>query len=387
MFDSASPGSMTRARKRLLALGLTTCSLAAVAVPVGVAAGGTGAGGGGSDAGDSPFAVPNSPSGAALGETIIARGSDTTYEVTSLLGSVFNFAPTAQDDAAENTFGDILLNAPPSGSSVGIRQLAANLDPEAADAEDVVPTSLARSSRGPRPTDPDGLRFTSFAVDAIVPVVFGDEEGPAAAIESLTRAQLRDIFVTCKITNFNQIGGADADIEVFALQEGSGTRATFDDFLDGDTSSCADPENILFENNAAPIVNDIDPAEAARAILPFSLARLGQTAVGDLQSRALNIDGIEATPETLADRSFPFTRDVYFVTADRRAAEDAPAGLRASFRAARRFVAFVCGSDQGRAEDPVSGQPLNEIVDGIIETQGFGLKEDGCETQTTGEDV
>lgn len=375
-------GALAPATKRLVALCVALCALCVLFVAPNVLA-----------AGDEEELNVQAPNGQGIGDVVLARGSDTTYEVTGLLASVYNFASNVEDDDSENRFGDIVLNAPPRGSSVGIRQLAATAglgDQQFDDETPREPATLARSSRGPRDGDPAGLQFTSFAVDAIVPVVFGDEEGPAAAIESLTLAQLRGIFVTCDITNFNQIGGADAAIEVFAIQEGSGTRATFDDYLGGgalgdgdvaDSSSCVtDEDNILFENNTAPIVTDIEPGEAARAIFPFSQARLGQTAIGDIQSRALNIEGIEATPETIADRSFPLSRDVFFVTVSRAAALDASAETQDALRAARRFVNFVCGPDIGRGDDQ-SGENIATTIDGLITTQGFGSRE--CMTTTT----
>lgn len=313
------------------------------------------------------------------GVKVIGRGSDTTYSVSSDLGNLYTFSPTRDDSVtSENTEADTVLNAPPQGSSVGIAQLAdfANLQDDPAKDE---PTAFARSSRGPRDTDPSGLRFTSFARDAIVPVTFGAQSGPAQGVDNLTRGQLRSIFVTCKITNFKQIGGDNAQIEVYGIQEGSGTKATFDQFLGGDTNSCiTDPNNIIFENNANPILQadeGVDPAERGRAIFGFSFARLS-TSVPNENINALAVNGVEASAETIADQSFPFVRDVYFVTV----LNNQKGNLYAN-EAADRFVNWVCKPKSKHTKDPITGNNYGKEIDNTIAANGFGLK--SCQSTTT----
>lgn len=314
------------------------------------------------------------------GVKIIGRGSDTTYNVSTLLGNLYTFSPTRDDGVStENSEADTVLNAPPEGSSVGIAQLAdfANLqDDPAADQA----TAFARSSRAPRDTDPNGLRFTSFARDGIVPVTFGAQSGPAQGVDNLTRGQLRRIFVTCEITNFNQIGGDNAQIEVYAIQEGSGTRATFDQFLGGNTANCiTDPNNIIFENNANPILEadeGIDPAERNRAIFPFSFARLS-TSVPNENINAVAVNGIEASAQTIANQSFPFVRDVFFVTV----LNNQKGNLFAN-EAADRFVNWVCKPNSQHTNDPITGDNYGEVIDNTIEANGFGVKR--CAGTNTG---
>lgn len=314
------------------------------------------------------------------GVKIIGRGSDTTYNVSTLLGNLYTFSPTRDDGVStENSEADTVLNAPPEGSSVGIAQLAdfANLQEDPA--KDM-PTAFARSSRAPRDTDPDGLRFTSFARDAIVPVTFGAQSGPAEGVDNLTRGQLRRIFVTCEIKNFNQIGGDNAQIEVYAIQEGSGTRATFDQFLGGNTANCiTDPNNIIFENNANPILEadeGVDPAERNRALFYFSFARLS-TSVPNENINAVAVNGIEASAKTIANQSFPFVRDVFFVTV----LNNQKGNLFAN-EAADRFVNWVCKPNSQHTNDPITGDNYGEVIDNTIEANGFGVK--GCARTNTG---
>lgn len=312
------------------------------------------------------------------GVTAIGRGSDTTYNVSTLLGNLYTFSPTRRDGIrSENRRGDLVLNAPPQGSSVGIRQLADEADIADLPEEDL-PTAFARSSRGPRPSDPRGLDFTAFARDAIVPVTFGAKGGPAFGVDDLTREQLKGIFVSCTIRNFRQIGGQNAPIEVYGIQEGSGTKATFDQLLGGNTNSCAKPDNIIFENSPNPILEaekGVDPEDRGRAIFPFSFARLS-TAVPNENINAVMVEGVEASTETITSRHFPLTRDVYFVTV-----RDNRRGDKKANRAADRFVNWVCKSNAGHTNDPVTGNNYGEVIDNTIAASGFGVID--CESRRT----
>lgn len=329
-----------------------------------------------------PQRVDPAPGGSLSGNTIVTRGSDTTFAVTDQLGELFTFANSSNAPFSagvmrnENPNGDIVLNQPPDGSSIGIAQLADYADlVNDNDSKNDRQTAVARSSREPRSSDPAGLQFTAFATDGIVVTTFGAQGGPSEGIENLSFEQVRDIFVTCEITNYNQIGGDDAEIEVYAIQEGSGTRATFDAFVGGDSSSCADEDNIIFENNANPILeNDggVDPADRGRAIFPFSFARLSTSVPSDAIN-VLSLDGVQPNGETIGDGSYRFSRDVFLVTVANNARGDDPAGNRA----ADRFVNFVCKPNSAHSTDPRTGDNFGEVIDNTILANGFGLLENG----------
>lgn len=361
-----------------LAVGLLL-GLAAV-TPTGAGAQDRGArGGGGGEPGETTMMPPEEtttmppPGGGGedeFGEVIIGRGSDTTYNVSLQLASLYNGAPELGVEGI-NPNRDIVLNAQPEGSSVGIEQLGqfASGDDEA------LATAFARSSRAPRAGDPEGLVFTSFARDGISVVTLGGgETGPSAEVDDLTSEQLVDVFVTCETTNFSQLGGADAPIEVYALQEGSGTRATFDAFLQdvsGDPNASSDncitdPGNVVFENSLS-LFDEVAPEDRANVLLPFSFARFS-TSVPDPDAKAFSVDGVEPNPQTIADRSYPLNRLVYFVTVD----DNEAGGDPEANEAADGFVDFVCG-EGARTDNPITGNTFGEDVDSVVESNGFGL--------------
>lgn len=125
------------------------------------------------------------------------------------------------------------------------------------------------------------------AVVGMAPVVNKD-----AGVTDLNQQDLIDIF-TGKVKNWSELGGADQEISVINRASGSGTRATFEKWgLDG-------AETIQTqEQDSSGTVRKI-VAETPGAISYLALSYL------DDSIQALSLDGVEATPENIADNKWP----------------------------------------------------------------------------------
>ncbi|MCD5190331.1 phosphate ABC transporter substrate-binding protein PstS family protein [Enterococcus casseliflavus] len=125
------------------------------------------------------------------------------------------------------------------------------------------------------------------AVVGMAPVVNKD-----AGVTDLIQQELIDIF-TGKVKNWSELGGADQEISVINRASGSGTRATFEKWgLDG-------AETIQTqEQDSSGTVRKI-VAETPGAISYLALSYL------DDSIQALSLDGVEATPENIADNKWP----------------------------------------------------------------------------------
>lgn len=125
------------------------------------------------------------------------------------------------------------------------------------------------------------------AVVGMAPVVNKD-----AGVTELSQQELIDIF-TGKVKNWSELGGADQEISVINRASGSGTRATFEKWgLDG-------AETIQTqEQDSSGTVRKI-VAETPGAISYLALSYL------DDSIQALSLDGVEATPENIADNKWP----------------------------------------------------------------------------------
>lgn len=125
------------------------------------------------------------------------------------------------------------------------------------------------------------------AVVGMAPVINKD-----AGVTDLSQQDLIDIF-TGKVKNWSELGGADQEISVINRASGSGTRATFEKWgLDG-------AETIQTqEQDSSGTVRKI-VAETPGAISYLALSYL------DDSIQALSLDGVEATPENIADNKWP----------------------------------------------------------------------------------
>lgn len=355
------------------------------------------------------------PAGAADGnnrtDVFFGAGSDTTYELMTRLDVLYNGtagcatnAPSGQstpvngvcvgpqgapapDIRNENYDHNIAVSYFPTGSGTGIGQLRNQ------GLAGVNQIGYARSSRGPQASDGQGLRFVAFARDALTWVSFPNVAGSnSAGVTNLTINQLKGVFVQCTIKDWRQLkdpsfvlpsgytgtAAGDQPIVVYSANGGSGTRATWDGFVGGASTTCipgdqkddnrANGERVIFENDAKPIANS---ADAKNAIFFYSYGRYQQN--GGEGSVLGNIEGVTPTPATLqadAATPFPFARNVY--NAYRVAASAAaPASNAAVLDYVKEDTGFICKVNEEHAIDPLNGVNYGLLVERTIRSAGF----------------
>jgi hypothetical protein len=264
-------------------------------------------------------------------------------------------ATTAQNNAVrtENYDHDTVINLFPQGSSAGRRQLCAQLGaPSGTRDSRVPPVDIARSSSGPGegfqctganatingtqlyPGGQRVLRFIAFARDALTWAKWNTPTGASTAVTNLTQAQLNGIYVTCTITNWNQVGGGNAPIRVWTAISASGSRASWDTFVGGNSETCipaaykdgnqSNGERVIREHFAAPVEEAVGEdcsnpasvlcgADEGNSILMFGTGPWN-TSPGQAQNSILgSVNGVTPTGANIIDGSFPFTRLLYNV--------------------------------------------------------------------------
>lgn len=158
--------------------------------------------------------------------------------------------------------------------------------------------NLAGSGRFLRPEEKAaGLVETLIGWDAIVILVH--QTNP---VGNLTREQLRGIF-SGHLTNWRQVGGADQPILVITSPQGSGMRQSVQDDL-GLTAYT--PKAIT-----AALVADGDRQVAA---LPAAIAAISRSMVDVAEVKAIQVDGIAPSQETVAAQSYPLIKPLLLVT-------------------------------------------------------------------------
>lgn len=114
-------------------------------------------------------------------------------------------------------------------------------------------------------------------------------------VDDLTIEQLRAIF-SGEITNWSEVGGEDAEINVFNRVAGSGTRATFEAAVfDGETTDFAGMGEL---DKSGDVQTQIGGTDNAISYLDFSH-------FDETQFKAIKVNGVEPTSENVIDNSFP----------------------------------------------------------------------------------
>lgn len=217
----------------------------------------------------------------AEGAEIIINGSTTVLPVMQKAGEAFMAANPG-----------ITLSISGGGSGNGIKALNEGL------------CQVAMSSRDIKQSEKDlgaknGVNAVqaAIAVDALIPVVH-----PENPVKNLSSAQLRDIYAG-KITNWKDVGGKDGKIVVISRDTSSGTYETWEEIIMKKEKVA--PSALLQASNGA-VVQAV--ANNRRAIGYIGFGYLTDSL------KKLDVDGVEATPQSALAKQWPIARELYVFT-------------------------------------------------------------------------
>ena len=207
---------------------------------------------------------------------VIANGSTSMNDV--MLALIEGFS-SVQPDVAVNYTG--------SGSGAGIEGvLAGSCD-------------LGLSSRAL--TDDEkasGAVENIIALDGVAVVI-----NPENTVTDLTTEQIAQIF-TGEITNWSEVGGADAPIAVFGRENGSGTRSAFEEIV-GVEDACAYTNEY---SSTGDVIGNV--ASNPNAIGYASLSAVDETVT------AVQVNGVAPSEETVLDGTYEIQRPFVIVTVE-----------------------------------------------------------------------
>jgi phosphate transport system substrate-binding protein len=124
---------------------------------------------------------------------------------------------------------------------------------------------------------------------------------PENDVESLTTAQLRDIYQGWT-GNWSEVGGVDRPITVFSREDGSGTRAEFESLVMGDRRT----------TRTAQLVPSSAAAMTAVAREPGGIGYVSMSYL-DERVRALPINDVQPTAENVLNSTYPLRSFLYIV--------------------------------------------------------------------------
>ena len=219
-------------------------------------------------------AAPQTEAPAALSGTVATDGSTSMEKVIGALGEAFMEA---------NSGVNFTYN--PTGSGSGITAVSEGR------------CDIGLSSRALKDSEVEsGLVGTVLAYDGIAVIV-----NPANTVEDLDIETIAKIY-TGEITNWSEVGGADAEIVLVGREAGSGTRSGFEELTET-VDKCKYRQELTSTGDVITAV-----AQNPDAIGYASLASVKDSV------KALKVAGVTPTEETVKDGTYLIQRPFVLVT-------------------------------------------------------------------------
>ncbi len=206
---------------------------------------------------------------------------------------------------------DVTIEVQGGGSSVGVTSAG----------EGTVDIGTAsRNVKDSEFTEFPDLQVITIAFDGIAIVT-----NPDLSLPSLSIDQVKAIFAG-EITNYSEVGGPDAEIVVVSREEGSGTRAAFEELvLAAGDSEAVITENALLQQSNGQVRTTVSTTPDAIGYLSFGFL--------DASINTVAIDSVDPTVANVKNGSYPIFRPLNMLT------KGAPNAL------AQAFLDFILGAD------------------------------------------
>ncbi len=199
----------------------------------------------------------------------------------------------------------VKINVAGGGSSAGIKA-----------AQDGA-ADIGASSRELKPEEKGTVQEFMIAKDGIAVIVH-----PSNGVSALTIDQIRRIFAG-EITNWKEVGGKDAPINVFTREEGSGTRGAFEEIVMGKDKKITGKAGV--QNATGAVRTAVERDENA----------IGYISLGSLNEKvkALAVDGVKPSEEAVLNGTYKISRPFLYLT------KGAPTGV------VKAYIDFVLGPE------------------------------------------
>ena len=157
------------------------------------------------------------------------------------------------------------------------------------------------------------------STDALVFVV--NEDNP---VDSLTTEQIRGIY-TGQITNWKELGGADAEIVPFQRNEGAGSQALMKKLVMKDTPLMEAPAE-YYPAEMGMLMSAVKSYDKSANAIGYSVYYYAHDMEMAQGLKLLKVDGVEPNKQTIASGAYPHLNAYYCVVAH-DAAADSPARI------------------------------------------------------------
>ena len=248
--------------------------------------------------------------GAAAAAAALTACGGSASSASSTAASASTTASSAAGQAAGTLSGNVA-----TGGSTSMKNVIAALTEGFAEVEPGVTVSydptgsgagitgatdktldIGLSSRALKDDEKNDVDGTTVALDGIAIIVNKDSK-----VEDLTVDQLKQMF-TGEITNWSEVGGADAEIVLVGREAGSGTRSGFEELTET-VDKCKYRQELTSTGDVITAV-----AQNPDAIGYASLASVKDSV------KALKVAGVTPSEETVKDGTYLIQRPFVLVT-------------------------------------------------------------------------
>ncbi|MEN6329644.1 MAG: phosphate ABC transporter substrate-binding protein [Methanobacteriaceae archaeon] len=221
------------------------------------------------------------------GYTVLAGSSQQSI---SIVGST-SVQPVAEKLATEymKKNPDVKITVQGGGSAVGIKSVQDGT------------ADIGTSSKSLNSNESQGITQYEIAKDGIAVIVNNQN-----SISGLTLEQVKGIFAG-NITNWKEIGGSDAKINVIVREDGSGTRDAFQEVVLGKLSNGT---KVAFRKEAV-VQSSTEAVQQTVAQDPNAIGFISFAAVNS--TKALEINNVAPSEATIMDGSYKIQRPFLFM--------------------------------------------------------------------------
>jgi phosphate transport system substrate-binding protein len=224
-----------------------------------------------------------------LGAFFVFSGGSNQQKIT-IVGST-SVQPVAEKLATEymKKNPNVKVTVQGGGSSVGIKSVQDGT------------ANIGTSSKSLKTNESQGLTQYEIAKDGIAVVVNNQN-----TVSGLSLEQVKGIF-SGNLTNWKDVGGPDAPINVIVREDGSGTRDAFQEVVLGKDSS---GNKIAFKKDAI-VQSSTEAVQQTVAQDPNAIGFISFATVNN--TKALQINNVAPTEQSIIDGTYKIQRPFLFL--------------------------------------------------------------------------
>ncbi|MDP2892363.1 MAG: phosphate ABC transporter substrate-binding protein [Bacillota bacterium] len=173
------------------------------------------------------------------------------------------------------------------------------------------------------------LNEYKLCLDGIAIVVHPDNP-----VSNLTKEQVKKIYLG-EITNWKDVGGNDAPINLYTREASSGTRGAFEELVLG--KDAAGKQITIDETICAAVLNSTGNLGASVGNDKNAIGYMSLGIVPEYIVKAIKFNGVDATPENVKNKTYALQRPFLLLT------KNEPTGI------VKDFLDFCLSSDEAKA--------------------------------------